>query len=204
MKRLAAVLGITAILTMTTPSPATADEGCVISVAGIKVCGELLGQPLPPVVTVTVRPDPIRIPGPTVTITPDPVEVPVPGPTRTVEIPGATETVTVSPDNTPAPTATVTPDAVPEPTGQPSPTRGTVAPSPEPEVETETETRTKTETIVRKVLLGTLASIAFAALGILALFLGYLMGQRDAKKNEDNFLESLRDTVRLNIKRPNQ
>lgn len=190
-------------MTLFTPPPASADEGCVISVAGIKVCGELLGQPLPPVVTVTVKPDPIRVPGPTVTVTPDPVQVPVPGPTRTVEIPGPTETVTVGPNNEPAPTVTVTPDAVPDQTGQTSPGRDTVAPSPDPEVETETETRTKTETIVRKVLLGTLASIAFLALGILALFLGYIMGQRDAKKNEDNFLESLRDRVGLS-KRPNQ
>lgn len=192
---------MTAILTLFTTPPAQAERGCVIDVLGIKVCGELLGQPLPPVATVTIKPDPIRIPGPTVTITPDPVEVPVPGPTETVVIPGPTETVTVGPNNEPAPTVTVTPDAVPEPTGQPSESRGTVAPSPEPEVVTETETRTKTETIVRKVLLGTLATIAFAALGILALFLGYILGQRDAKKNEDNFLESLRDSVRLS-KRP--
>lgn len=203
-----AVLGFTATLTLFTPSTANAAEGCVISVAGIKVCGRLL-TPLP---TVTIKPDAIRLPGSVVTVRPDPVQVPVPGPTRTVEIPGDTKTVTIRPDNPqpsqrpvlpqPTETVTVTPDAVPDQTGQPAPVRGTVAPSPEPEVETVTETRTKTETIIRRVLLGTLVSIAFTALGILALFLGYIMGQKDAKKNEDRFLESLRDTVRLN-KRPN-
>jgi hypothetical protein len=30
-----------------------------------------------------------------------------------------------------------------------------------------------------------------AALGILALFLGYIMGQKDAQRNEDDFLKSL-------------
>ena len=195
------------------PEPATAATNDIVSCEprGSNIVCSVLGEGViltVPIPTIKVPGPTIKVPGPTVEVpVPGPtrtVEVPVPGPTRTVEIPGPTETVTVRPDNpqpsqAPAETETVT--VQPEPTGQPSPTRGTVAPSPEPEVVTETETRTKTETIVRQVLLGTLASIAFAALGILALFLGYLLGQRDAKKNEDKFLESLLDSVRLS-KRP--
>jgi hypothetical protein len=125
-------------------------QGCVISIAGIKVCGTLLGQPLPEVATVTVppvtlppvtvtdvvtvRPDPIRV---TETIRPEPVRVtetvtapPVPQPTATV-----TETQVVGEpnrsDNTPSePQATVTETV--RPNGQPVPTvTETVTPEPE-------------------------------------------------------------------------
>lgn len=164
---------------------------------------------LPPLPRATVTLPPIRIPGPTeiIRLPRATATVTVPGPTEFIRPPSdprptvnvqPTETVTVRPNNaepSERPTATVT--VTEEPTGQPSPTSGTVEPSPESEVVTRTETRTKTETIVRNVLLGTLASLVLAGLGILAMFLGYILGQKDAKKNEDNFLESLRDSVRL-------
>lgn len=192
MKKLLTALFAAALLILTTPSTASAAEGCVINVAGIKVCGELLG-PLP---TVTVHPDPIRIPGPTVTLPPNTVPGPtikVPGPTVTVTAPpapGSTSTVTATP-------APVGPSSLPTPTGQPSPTRGTVTPSQQPEQNTSPDdTRTKTETIVRYVTLGTLLTLALVALGILGLFLGYAMGQKDAQRNEDDFLKSLLSYVR--------
>lgn len=193
------------------PEPASAESNDIVSCQprGSNIVCSVLGEGViltVPIPTIKVPGPTIKVPGPTVTVRPDPIEVPVPGPTRTVEIPGPTETVTVRPNNpqpsqAPGETETVTAQPEPQPTGQPTGPRGTLTSSPEPEVVTETETRTKTETIVRGVLLGTLASIAFAALGILALFLGYLLGQRDAKKNEDRFLESLLDSVRLS-KRP--
>jgi hypothetical protein len=168
MKRVAAVGLLTAILTLFTAPPASAERGCVIDVLGIKVCGELL-TPLP---TVTIKPDPIVVPGPTVTLPPKPpVTITVPGPTETVTIPGPTSTVTAQPNNpgpSQAPTVTVTPEAVP--TGQPTPTRGTVTPTPEQpdEPRTNTETRTKTETIVRNVAIGGLVVLALVILGVIA------------------------------------
>lgn len=201
MKRFFAVGILAALLTLFTPSPANAEEGCVINVLGIKVCGTLVGVPLPPVVTVTVKPDPIRIPGPTVTL--PPIQGPVvPGPTTTVTIPGATETVTAQP-NTVGPSALPTeqPTATVTETGQPSTTRGTVTASPEPEVRTNTETRTKTETIVRNVAIGALVTLALALLGIIALFVGYYLGHKDAEKQEENFLGKMLDYAKTG-KRP--
>lgn len=146
---LALTLG--SIFVTTTPAPAASPaqdtQGCVLSVAGIKVCGTLLGQPLPEVVTVTVppitlppvtvtdvvtvRPDPIRL---TETIRPDPVRV--------------TETVTAQPQAQPTATATatatqtVTETIAPGPSSDLSPTvTETVRPNGQP-IPTATETVT--------------------------------------------------------------
>lgn len=75
---------------------------------------------------------------------------------------------------------------------------------PEVRVVTAHETRTKTETLVRKVLLGTLVSLTLAAIGMLAMFLGYIMGQRDGQKHEDDFVKSLIGFVRGEGLRPNE
>lgn len=200
MRRLAAVLGLTAILTLFTPSTANAAEGCVIDVLGVKVCGTIV-SPLP---TITVKPSPIIVPGPTVTLPPVPgptqtVHVPIPGPTRTVQIPGPTTTVTVQPNNpqpSSGPTVTVTPDAVP--TGQPTPSRATVTPSPEVKTKTvtQTETQNKTETIVKGIALGLLVLIVLAALGVLALWIGYILGYKGAERNETRSLRNMLDMLK--------
>lgn len=204
MKRLAAVGTLTAILTLLTPAPANAAPGCVIDVLGIKVCGTLLGQPLPEVVTVTVRPDPIRIPGPTVTVTARPEPVRVPGPTRTVEIPGPTQTVTAQPNNpqpSALPTATVTETVTASPTGQPTASRGTVSSTPEVKTVTKTETRTKTETIVKNIVFGTLALLALVGIGILALWIGYILGYKGAERREARSMRNMLKSIKSSDKR---
>lgn len=203
MKRLLAALPIALLLTLFTPSLAHAEDGCVINVLGIKVCGTLLGQPLPPVVTVTVRPDPIRLPGATVTLPAPPrATVEVPGPT--VKVPGPTKTVTVNPapvgpSELPQPTKTVTETTA----GQTTTSRVTVTPSPEvnTEVRTEHETQTKTETIVKKVFLGTLVSLVLALLGLIAMLVGYYFGRKDEERKEKRFLGNILDYARTG-KRP--
>lgn len=141
-------------------TPVTQDtQACIINVLGIKVCGTLLGQPLPPVVTVTVPPvtlPPIVGPTRTVTVTPEPVRVtetvrpapvrvtervsgptvtaspqPQPTATATVTKSGPTQTATVNP---PAATVTVRPNGTPVPTVTETvtvspPTGQTVSPS---------------------------------------------------------------------------
>lgn len=160
---------------------------------------------LPPVTLppATVTLPPVKVPGPTEIIRiPGPtqtVRVPLPGETATVRIPGPTETVTVRPNNpepSELPRETVTVTA--EPTGQPTPSRATVTETPEPETETvtETETRTQTETIVRNIVLGTLALLALAALGILALWLGYILGYKGAERKEARSLRGLLDVIK--------
>lgn len=195
MKRLAAVLGLTAILTLLTPSPAIADEGCVLDVLGVKVCGTLL-TPLP-TVTATVKPNPVPVPGPTVRI-PGPT-VTVPGPTKTVTIPGPTSTATSQQNTTgpsSGPTSTVT--ITSSPTGQPGTSRATVTPSPELSTGgTVHEARTKTETIVRTILATTLIVIVSVALILLFLFLGFLLGKQAESKNQTDFLESLLDYTKI-------
>lgn len=147
----------------------------------------------------------VTIPGPKVTIRPprvtETVRVPIPGPTRTVtervEIPGPTATVTRPPiilERSAAPQPTVTVTA--SPTGQPTPSRATVTPSPEVRTETETETRTVTETIIRNVLIGTLALLVLAALGVLALWLGYILGYKGAERNEVRSLRNMLDMLK--------
>lgn len=156
---LSALAGVILIVALTlgsifaAPSPAPAaplaqeTEGCVITIAGIKVCGTLLGQPLPEVVevtvppitlppvtvtdVVTVRPDPIRV---TETIRPAPVRI-----TETVTLPPLpqpTATVTVHTEGTPNSTPSASPQATVtetvRPNGQPVPTvTETVTPEPE-------------------------------------------------------------------------
>jgi hypothetical protein len=88
-------------------------------------------------------------------------------------------------------------------TGQPGTVRGTVTVSPEPEVRTETETRTKTETIVRYAAIGGLVTLALAALGLIALLVGYYIGHRDAERNEKRFLGNMLNYAKTG-KRPDQ
>lgn len=169
----------------------------------------ILAVPIPtvkvPGPTIRLPGPTIRIPGPTVIIPGATVTVPgLPGATVTVSAnPGPTRTVTIRPSNpgpSALPTRTVTISVGPQgtttitPSGQNPTVRATITPP--PEVETRTVTRTKTETVIRNVVLGTLVSLVIAALGILALYLGYIMGQKDAQKNEDQFLESLIGRVR--------
>lgn len=155
--------------------------------------------------TVTITGPPITISGPPVTITAPPglttrtvtvtvrahphrprktVYVHVPGPVRTTYIIQPKHTVTVRPHNTVV-TQMVT--ITSHPTRQPGHVRGTVSPTPDPEV----IVRTKTEVVVRKILVGTLVSIGLAVLGILALYCGYILGQKDSEKYQNKVLKGL-------------
>lgn len=152
----------------------------------------------------------VQVPGPTVQLPrPPQVTVTLPEETVTVRPPRATvtvqepqqprETVTVRPDNpgrseAPRPTETVT--VTESPTGQTTAPSDTVTPSPEVRRETETKTQNKTETTVKRVALGLLASLVLAGLGMLALYLGFILGHKSAERSEDKFLKSLVSVIR--------
>lgn len=213
--RRAAATAVTAVLlilspvffAMSKPEPTQAAQADIVSCApegNAVVCRLLDGSVIlrVPIPTIKVPGPEIEIPGPTIRVPGPTVRVPgptvrVPGPTETVRIPGPTSTVTVRPDNvgpSASPTETVT--ATVGPTGQPTTSRGTVTASPEPEVVTETETRTKTETIVRNVLLGTLATVVLVGLAILALWIGYILGYKGAERNEARSLRNMLDGIK--------
>lgn len=162
-----------------------------ITLEPLEIIKEIIKEVPVPGPTVTIRP-----PRATKTIRPQPKKIII---TERVTVPGPPaprETVTLQPiipPQPPAPTETVTVTVEP-PTRQPVPPRDTVG---EPLERPEPEVRTKTETVVRYVLLGTLVSMVLAGLGLLALFLGYLLGQRDADKNENEFLASLLDAAKI-------
>ena len=180
-----------------TPSPAGAVPACIVDALGIRVCGELL-EPLP---TITIKPDPIIIPGPTetTTIKPPPVTVTVPGP----EAPQETVTVTPEPE-----VVTETPDAVPEetvtettspsPTGQPTDDGGTIAPDDNgesdffsPDIDFGDGNPT-----VGEVGLGILTLLALVGLLLLSMYLGYILGYKDKERKDTDFLRALLDTVK--------
>lgn len=181
---------------------AYAATGCIINVAGIKICGELLGQPLPEIVEVTVTAPPIRIPGPTQTVTVRPPRATVRAPGPTVRIPGPTQTVTVVPE-------------VPQPTGQPAPTRTvteTVTPTPTPppaprqEADQTDIVRPEPsedgffrfdfdpfddEVTAGEVTVGLGAILGLLGLILLALVAGYILGYKDKEKKETDFMRAL-------------
>lgn len=213
--RRAAATAVTAVLlilspilfAISKPESTQAAQADIVSCApegNAVVCRLLNGSVIlrVPIPTIKVPGPEIEIPGPTVRVPGPTVRVPgptvrVPGPTETVRIPGDTETVTAQPNNvgpSAAPTETVT--ATVGPTGQPTATRGTITSSPEPEVATETETRTKTETIVRNVLLGTLATVVLVGLAILALWIGYVLGYKGAERHETRSLRNMLDGIK--------
>lgn len=173
---------------------------------------ELGSIALPPGVTITetVTRPPIKVPGPTVRVrgpktkVPGPTVTLPPKPRATVTIPGPTSTVTVRPNNTrpsqapagPTRTVTVTPSPSSGLTRQPITPSGTVEPTPEPSGDNTSETRTKTETIVRRVVAGTLALTVLAALAILALWLGYILGYKGAERQEVRSLRNMLDLLK--------
>lgn len=201
---------VTTTLTPTidpTSDPNAIDYCEVIKVAGKNLqftCYNAAGEIIPAGL-ITVEPEVIisnitkfvTLPTKTITLPVKTVTIRPPRITRSVFIPGPTTRVTLRNNITETvqgPTRTVT--RVVSVTGQPSTSYVTVTPSPIVKTVTETKTQTKIETVVKRILLGTLVSLVLAALGILAMFLGYIMGQTDAKRNEDNFLQSLRAKVR--------
>lgn len=179
---------------------AYAATGCIINVAGIKICGELLGQPLPEVVEVTVTAPPIRVPGPTQTITVRPPQATVRAPGPTVRIPGPTQTVTVVPE-------------VPQPTGRPAPTQtvtetvtSSPLPAPRQEVDQSDIVRPEPsedgffrfdfdpfddEVTAGEVTVGVGAILGLLGLILLSLYAGYFLGYRDKEKKETDFMRAL-------------
>lgn len=167
---------------------------------------------LPPITAFVTLPPvtlpPIRLPGATVTLPGATVNVPGPRlPPVTVSVPGGTQTVTetvVAPQPTrtvfgplnPGAVSTVTAtETVTEP-GQTATAYATVTTSPDV-AKTNTETKTEKEKVTERILLGTVISLALAVLGLLALFLGYGLGQKDAQRNEDRFMNSLIDRIAM-------
>jgi hypothetical protein len=186
---------------MKTTAPAQAQQPLVSCVyhehPSHVVCkaGTLVVLDVPiPVPTITLPPIKIRVTGPTRFVTVRPPAIHVPGPTKTVTVnnpgkPGATTTV-----NVPSRTKTV---SVPGPSGQTVTSRATVTPSPQTKVVTQPgETRTKTETIIRYAAASVVVSLVLAALGLLLLFLGYILGHKDAERHEKNFLRGLLHEIR--------
>lgn len=195
-------------------TPAHAERGCIINIAGIKVCGEILGQPLPPVATVTVRPPPL----PPVTVTPRPratvtEKVTVPGPTKTVTAhprandqsrvapPAPTKTVTVSP---PAPTRTALPEPVstvtetvrPSPTGQTPTATVTIEPKPRDNASGDLDFSDGRVTLVEAGI-GLITILALVGLLLLALYAGYVLGYKDKERRETDFLRAVLDSAKI-------
>jgi len=141
-----------------------------------------------PTVTVPVPTNvPIHIPGPTVYVTKHPK--PTKAKTVYIKVPGDTKTVTAHPK----------PNViVPSPSGQSTSASATMKPKPQVVTKVVHDTETENNTIVKRIFLGGVAIVVLSVLGILALFLGYVMGQKDAEKNEKRFLASMVDNLRRN------
>lgn len=191
------VLTLVAVLGLT--PAAEAAPGCVVNVAGVKVCGELVGQPLPEVVTVTVRPDPIVRPGPTVT---------VPGPTRTVTVtevePGDTVTVTERPapsagptsaPRTSVPTQTVTETLVPDGGGQTTPPSATMEDD-KPLVDIP-----DIDSPAGAVGIGLLSLVAILLITMFGMWLGYYMGRKRKEEEDTSFMRALLDESKIHRRR---
>lgn len=190
------------------PAQASYQEDITLTLPPITVTQPPVTLPpvtLPPVtLTNLVTLPPVTVRPPTVTVPPVTIRPPRITITDRVIIPRATQTVTDRQTVTRRPdgnssqsnqTNTVT-ETVTE-TRQGPTDRVTVTTSPDVVTETDTETRTTTETVVDYVVVGGIVTLALAALGILAMFIGYVLGQRDAKKNEDDFLEGLLDMAKI-------
>lgn len=177
------------------PSSASAERGCVVSLAGLKVCGKLLGEPLPEIVTVTVRPDPIIVPGPTSTqtITPPPVTVTAPPqPVQTVTV--APRPVTVTPDAVPNETVTVTTTPSASPTRQPEGDDGTIAP--DESVGPKAVDFGDGNITIFELGIGLASLLALVGLILLAMYAGYILGYRDKEAKDTRFMRALLDSVK--------
>lgn len=178
------------------PSTSSATPGCVITAGGLKVCGELLGQPLPAVITVTVTPDPVTLPGPTSTTTvhPPPVTVTLPGPVTTttaMETPQP-QIVTVTPDAVPPVTQTTTIDN--PSTGQPTPSHGTIGTNESKDIPA--IDFGDGHTTIIEAGLGFLTLLALVGLLLLSLYAGYILGYRDRERKETDFMRALLDKIK--------
>lgn len=200
MKNRHSVLGVLAlallVVVLLWATPVKADTGCVITVADVKVCGELLSEPLPDTITVTVKPDPIIISGPTSTqtVTPPPVTVTttVPGPTVTQT--AAPETVTATPDSVPDETVTETTSVSPSETGQDQSGDGTLG-SNESDDTPAIDFGDGDITIIEAGI-GFLTLLALVGLLLLTLYAGYILGYKDRERKDTDFMRALLDTVK--------
>ena len=196
------------------PVPAQADQGCVVDVVGVKVCGTILNQPLPEVVTVTktLPPlPPIRVPGPTVfvpgptrTVTSAPRHLPgptiyVPGPTRTVYSPGVKTTLRgPQPTMLPSPAVTTTKfieNTVTE-TQTASRRGGTQSGTIRPDGHSFISLPPVTLSAPEAVGVGVVSLLALVGLIMIAMYGGYAIGYKDKEKKDTNFMRALLDTVK--------
>jgi hypothetical protein len=191
---------ILTLVLVLTPSSAQADEGCVLTVAGIKVCGTVLGQPLPAAVTVTVKPDPIIIAGPTSTVTvrPPAQTVTVPGPggsTVTQTVRPAPQTITASPNAGPPSTVTNTSTVSSTETRQNPHRTDTIEPG--GTVEIPSIDFNDGHLTTPEASIGFLTLLALVGLLLLAMYAGYVLGYKDKERKDTDFMRALLDSVKI-------
>lgn len=151
-------------------------------------------QPAPPPVTIT---DIVKTPGPTTTVTlvgptstatitqPGDTETfYLPGPARTVQGPVVTKTAEPSPNPTVTETETATETV-------------TQIVTPIPEIDTPTDSNVLFDppplTVVETVGYSALALLLLCGLIVFGLWLGYILGYKDSRREEMKFLDALRD-----------
>lgn len=203
MKRIIFVIGLIISVLLTFSAPAQAD-GCT-QVGLQNICATVVGQD----VVITVQGQEIlRIKGPVGTVE---IQVPVPGPTqflpgpvRTIlvpqptPVPGPTRTIIMYVYRT-GPTVVVTPSPTVTPKLTPTVPSATLSSTPEPQPTPSTKIvnrdRTVTKTIEKIAEIGLLVIIGGILLALIALGITYVSGYRDAKRQETEKLQSLKDEL---------
>jgi hypothetical protein len=154
----------------------------VCKAAVITVLNQLIPVPTVPPITIPTTLPPITelIPGETVT---------VPGPTKTKTVQGPTKTKTIT---TPTQTVTENSTVTADPTGQPGGNSGTIG-----EVDPGgTVDFGDNDVTIQEVGIGILATIVFVALLLLTLWMGYVLGYKDADRENARFMDALLDLTR--------
>lgn len=164
--------------------------GPTIKVDGLITVGPGITVDIPPVTVPPLLPTqvPTQLPtqGPTQAPSQEPTQPPVePNTSR----PTQRATPNPQPSEEPSTASPVVPDESTPSAGQTSSPSGTVVP--EKPDDTADDNDDKSPTVVTKVVIGTLATVLVAVLGILAMFFGYVLGRRDAERYQQGFTKSL-------------
>jgi hypothetical protein len=175
-----------------------------VSLTGITVAPTVrLGGQTLPIPGLTVIIPPIQLPPlvpevPEVPVQTNRPQPPVPQPSQgSTQAPSGIKTPqpTSRPgDNKPGPqkgsTDNPTKKVSPRATGRQTPSsRATVVPA--PREDNEKGDTQRNDTVVTKVIVSTLLTLVIAAVGIFAMFFGYILGRKDAERNQRGFYRSL-------------